>query len=207
MSTKSSLAWAEEFHLYTDYREPGKVFLRLDGTAFEATNQSVTVQMPVALWEFLRTQPAADFNLADKPDEELRAMAVKEADEAEAHWRKLTPAQRKRLPGFLGGDVGNVPRSVRIRRRAKALAEERRQQRELRAEVDRWRWRASDEGQAAERKAREEKFKREHPDEWRKEIARRAADTRRLKKWRKENAASQPADTRKLKARLLRKKH
>lgn len=55
MSTKSTIDHGDEHHLYLEIFEPGKVYLTLNRVEFEARPGSVTVAIPLDLWQRLRT--------------------------------------------------------------------------------------------------------------------------------------------------------
>lgn len=77
MSTKSSIAYGEKFHLYTDFLDQGYVWLELSQPLkFKADQHAVAVRLPLALWEYLRTFAVAETDLATKTDAELRALAT-----------------------------------------------------------------------------------------------------------------------------------
>ena len=50
MSTKSSLSYGKDYHLYQEIFDVSNVYLKLDGSKFEVTNNSVMVQIPIQVW-------------------------------------------------------------------------------------------------------------------------------------------------------------
>jgi len=80
MSTKSTIAHGPNFHLYNEAFEQDCVYLTLDKTDFEATPDSITVAIPVVVWEVIRQSAGADLSWASKSDEEIRAFVEKEVD-------------------------------------------------------------------------------------------------------------------------------
>jgi len=83
MSTKSSIAYGEKFHLYTDFLDQGYVWLELSQPLkFRADQHAVAVRLPLALWEYLRTFAIAETDLAAKTDAELRALAKERCEAA-----------------------------------------------------------------------------------------------------------------------------
>ncbi len=98
MSTKSTIAYGEKFHLYTDCFDEEHVWLQLDQPIeFEANQHAVTVRLPLALWEYLRTFTTAETDLAAKTEAELRAIA-KERLSATARQYREERAKIKGLP-------------------------------------------------------------------------------------------------------------
>lgn len=81
MSTKSSIAFGEDFHLYQDLLDEEHVCLRLEHVDFESTQDGVTVKIPLHVWEFLRSFPGADLSDAHKTDEDIDHEAAVRVDE------------------------------------------------------------------------------------------------------------------------------
>jgi hypothetical protein len=81
MSTKSSIAYGEDFHLYQDLFDEEHVCLRLEHVEFEAARDAVTVKIPLHVWEFLRSYPGADLSDAHKTDDEIDREAAILVDE------------------------------------------------------------------------------------------------------------------------------
>lgn len=71
MSTKSTVAFGPNFHLYRECLDDASVYLELEGTEFTAERDRVTVAIPVATWEAIRSYQVVDLSLADVTDEEL----------------------------------------------------------------------------------------------------------------------------------------
>jgi hypothetical protein len=79
MSTKSTLAHADDFHFYTELGDERHVYLQLRGVDFMAGRDRVTVPIPLPIWEVIRTLGGVeDFSLVEASDNELQALA--EAD-------------------------------------------------------------------------------------------------------------------------------
>jgi hypothetical protein len=68
MSTKSTLEYGENFHLYVDYMVTETVYLRLTGTDFVARPDSVTVAIPFGLWNRLAEKKLDPANWWDEED-------------------------------------------------------------------------------------------------------------------------------------------
>ena len=72
MSTRSTLAYGEGFHLFHDLVDTDFfVHLSLDNVEFTVSPGNVTVKIPVAIWEFLRTIPTITLEYADMTDEDI----------------------------------------------------------------------------------------------------------------------------------------
>jgi hypothetical protein len=144
MSTKSSIAYGEHFHLYHDLAlgdRNNHVFLRLTKCPYESTfDGSVTVRIPIAVWEFIRRFKAADFDLAEKTNAELRQEAENRVDALAEHYRKSP----KRMKGiFLDA---RLPRKARIAKLLTRLKVDRAWQRQLLRDIARFEKRDNIEG-------------------------------------------------------------
>jgi hypothetical protein len=69
MSTHHTLAYGDDFSFYVDMFEDGKVYLELRGAEFVARPGGVTVAIPLALWERLRTIETVPSDWWDWPGE------------------------------------------------------------------------------------------------------------------------------------------
>lgn len=88
MSTKSTLVSGKAFHLFEECFDPAKnVWLDLTGCAFEATSESVRVEIPLAVWEIIRQHTPARYDLAPLTDAQLLAEAEKRVDTLRAEYR------------------------------------------------------------------------------------------------------------------------
>lgn len=104
MSTKYSLAYADNFHFYHDLMDEEESFyLRISKTDFEACPGSVTIKIPPEVWGTIRQIPV-DLSYADKTDEELRLLVEKEVDERIENYNQATE-DRKALVEFCGSRV------------------------------------------------------------------------------------------------------
>lgn len=99
MSTKCTLAFGDsihqgsdaettqtaktlyDFHFYREIFDERNVYLEMQGVDFTATQGSVTVAIPLAIWETIRGLGGVELPLAEKTDADLQVMA--EADVAE----------------------------------------------------------------------------------------------------------------------------
>jgi len=123
MSTKSTITYGKEFHLYTDCFDEAHVWLSLDQPVeFEANPHAVTVRLPLALWEYLRTFTTAETDLADKTDAELRALAAERLAATARQYRE-DRAKLKGSPRRSALRVVHQHTRERLRDPAKALRE------------------------------------------------------------------------------------
>jgi hypothetical protein len=81
MSTKVTIAYGPNFHLYHEALDEDYVYLELEGTKFEASYNRVMVPIPVHIWEVIRRYPGTDLKYVDRTDVEIRLYVEKEVDE------------------------------------------------------------------------------------------------------------------------------
>ena len=53
MSTKVSLNWGKDYHLYQEVFDEKNVYLKVHGTDFEVSKDHAMIQIPIELWEKL----------------------------------------------------------------------------------------------------------------------------------------------------------
>jgi hypothetical protein len=135
VSTKSSIAWGDDFHLYSEaFDEDGGRYLELRGVEFHASPTGVTVRIPAAIWEVIRHLGGADLSLVDLTDEQIRERAGRQADRAVASYAEALRSER-------GGALGRVwgwdrPRDEQAAEIEATLRDARDDQRRLKAEVE-----------------------------------------------------------------------
>ena len=66
MSTKVSISWDKNFHLYQEIFDVSNVYFKIEGCEFEATNDKVMVQIPIKVWRKM----IADWSLRGWPESE-----------------------------------------------------------------------------------------------------------------------------------------
>ena len=66
MSTKVSISHSKDHHLYQEIFDVSNVYLKVDRSEFEATNNSVMVQVPIKIWR----QIVQDWNKSGWPESE-----------------------------------------------------------------------------------------------------------------------------------------
>jgi hypothetical protein len=150
MSTKSTIAYGKDFHLYNECWEDDCVYLELRGNPkFEASPGSVTVRIPAHIWEVIRTFSGVGLDLADRNDADVRAMVEKEVDERIAAWRKARSKREKAWVSFAGGLVygpANTPRAKQVQSGFKEMSRRRDLQRSIQLKIQRLAWENSPEG-------------------------------------------------------------
>lgn len=80
MSTKQSIAWADEFHFYRDMFDEEHVYLDLHPASFEAHEGRICVAIPAAIWQTIRGY-RFDLSAAGASDAELESKSARLIDE------------------------------------------------------------------------------------------------------------------------------
>ena len=73
MSTKSSFAYSDNFHLYAECFDDNNVYLEVEGVEFETSSGRVMVSIPLEIWEVIRQYSNIDLSLVNKNDDEIKA--------------------------------------------------------------------------------------------------------------------------------------
>ncbi len=141
MSTKNSLAYSKDnsFHLYTECFGYGKsVWLELNKCAFEASDRGIKVEIPIAVWESIRQQTPARFDLADLTNTQLKEKAENRVAEQRAKYleaSKIADLKRAVWLRLSCGDA-DLPEEEHLANVLKELRTKRASQRKLRREIE-----------------------------------------------------------------------
>jgi len=103
MSTKATIAYGPNFHLYHEALDEDYVYLELEGTQFEASYNRVMVPIPIHVWEVIRRYPGIDLRYSDKTDDELRKYVEHEVDDRIRHYEQT--AERAKGLASLSGSL------------------------------------------------------------------------------------------------------
>jgi len=139
MSTKCSIAYGDNFHLYQDLLDEGHVCLRLSQCEFEARPDELVVKIPLPVWEFLRSFPGTDLSGAGKNDEEIHQEAIAQVDERLDKYRAADGGPGKnllQLSGALVMGAIDLPREQQIANTVRHRQELRDRQRKILAEIE-----------------------------------------------------------------------
>lgn len=71
--------------------KPTYVFVKLDGDSDQAPHAEVSIQIPAAVWDNVRKEPAVLYDLADVSDAELRQRAAQLSEQWESIKRIYRP--------------------------------------------------------------------------------------------------------------------
>lgn len=82
MSTKCSIAYGDDFHLYHESLDHEHVYLELFGNdvEFEVGPRSVMVRIPIAVWEHVRHRGGPNLSVAGMDDAAIEARVREEVD-------------------------------------------------------------------------------------------------------------------------------
>lgn len=149
MSTKATIAYGKNFHLFHDMGDRQHIYLELDTTNFHAGYGQVTVPIPVHVWEAIRECPGVHLDLADLSDAQLRQKVEKDVDERIREWRAAKGERDKTMLSFRGlipyGSASET-RTKQLRRGLAYYRQGRKWQREVKAAIKKLRWENSPEG-------------------------------------------------------------
>jgi hypothetical protein len=138
MSTKSTIAYGRNFHLYHEALDEDYVYLELEGRRFEASYNRVMVPIPVHVWEVIRRYPGIDFKYADKTDAEIRRYVEQEVDERLERYEKVGQKSKGlvSLSGALVFGTADQPRDRQIAAGVEYFAKVREHQRQIRQAIE-----------------------------------------------------------------------
>ena len=135
MSTRSTLLYGKQFHLFREALDDDFIYLTLEGLPFEASYNQVTVSIPVHIWEVIRTQSGVDLSYADMSDEELMAMVTRQVDERLQSMESAKTESSRRLlalAGMLYLGSADDPKEDQIKTGIESYQKLRQHQREIR---------------------------------------------------------------------------
>lgn len=140
MSTKCTIAYGGNFHLYREVLDHDHVYLQLDTTHFEAGYSRVMIPIPIHIWETIRHLGGAELDLVDRTDAELVAMVEKTVDERIAEYERVARERPDRagllaIIGSLVYGAADEPRERQVRHGLEYFERERKRQKELQARI------------------------------------------------------------------------
>ena len=117
MSTKASIAYSNNFHLYHECFDEENVYLELEGVEFNASPNHVTVTIPVAIWETIRQHSVVDLSYADKSDEEIKIMVEEQVERRIKKYLAASDEKKLKfisLSGSMCYGTADLPRDEQI---------------------------------------------------------------------------------------------
>jgi hypothetical protein len=133
MSTKSSIAYGPNFHLYNDAFDEENVYLELNEADFEASRNHVTLTIPAFIWEHIRQFAGVDLSLAGKTEEQIRLEVEEAVDE---RIKKYEKQKGGIMAGFLVYGSPNDPREEQIKAGVAYITEMRNRQNTIKEQID-----------------------------------------------------------------------
>ena len=138
MSTKSSIAYGSNFHLYHEVLDDSCIYLELEQVPFEAAYNRVTVPIPVHIWEVIRQYPGIDLTWAEKTDEDILQYVQKEVRERTEKFTAVNGAQAAltSLSGSMTYGSADLPEAEQIQKGIDSFYALRAHQRQVKAAID-----------------------------------------------------------------------
>jgi len=113
MSTKATVAYGPNFHLYQEGSDENFIYLSLEGVSFEATYNRVTVPIPVHIWEVIRQYSGTDLSWAEQTDEEIESYVEQSVNERILAYEQAENEQNRGLIALCGSLVYGTADSPR----------------------------------------------------------------------------------------------
>lgn len=140
MSTKSTIAYGDNFHFYHEALDDDHVYLELEGSEFEVGNNRVMVSIPIHIWETIRSLGGARLELVNHTDEDLVAMVEADVDDRIARHEELLRKNPDRaglasLCGLFVYGGADDPRQEQIKSGMEHYRRERERQRTVQAAI------------------------------------------------------------------------
>jgi hypothetical protein len=138
MSTKSTIAYGRNFHLYHEALDEDYVYLELEGTKFEASNNRVMVPIPVHVWEVIRRYPGIDLKDAERTDAEIRRYVEEKVDERLKLYEAAGESSKGlvSLSGSLAFGAADQPRDQQIAAGVEYFTKVREHQRQIKQAIE-----------------------------------------------------------------------
>jgi hypothetical protein len=134
MSAKSSLIHGTDFHLYKDCFDDEHVYLHLDNTEFEATQNSICVKISAAIWEVIRQQVGIDLFWASQSDDDISQYVENQVDERIKKY-ELNPHFAMNVIDFIPLGLVTDPREKQIEQGITYYQDVREQQRAVTEQI------------------------------------------------------------------------
>ncbi len=119
MSTKVTVAYGKNFHLYKEIFDENFIYLELEGVQFEASYNRVMMPIPVHIWEVIRQYEGTDLSWASRTDEEIVRYVEQEVDKRIQELNQAENEQSKHLIALLGSipyGMADTPRQQQIKK-------------------------------------------------------------------------------------------
>ena len=117
MSTKATIAYGNNFHLYKEVLDEDFIYLEIEGVQFEASYNRVMIPIPVHIWEVIRQYEGTNLSWANTTEEEIVRYVEQQVDERIQKYQQGENEQNKRLIALLGSmpyGMADTPRQQQI---------------------------------------------------------------------------------------------
>ena len=117
MSTKATIAYGNNFHLYKEVFDEDFIYLEMEGVRFEASYNRVTIPIPVHIWEVIRQYEGTDLSWAETSEEEIVRYVKQQVDERIEKYQQAEDEPNKRLMALLSSmpyGTADLPRQQQI---------------------------------------------------------------------------------------------
>lgn len=102
MSTKITVAYGDNFHLYRESLDEDYIYLEMERVRFEASYDRVMMPIPIHIWEVIRQYQGIDLSWAAKTDEEIMRHVEQEVDGRIQKYQQADDEKYQRLVALLG---------------------------------------------------------------------------------------------------------
>ena len=102
MSTKITVAYGANFHLYRESLDEDYIYLEMERVRFEASYDRVMMPIPIHIWEVIRQYQGIDLSWAAKTDEEIMCHVEQEVDLRIQKYQQADDEKHQRLIALLG---------------------------------------------------------------------------------------------------------
>ena len=119
MSTKATVAYGKNFHLYKECLDEDFIYLEIEGVQFEASYGRVMMPIPIHIWEVIRQYEGVDLSWADATEEEIVRYVEQRVDERIQEYQQAENDKNKRLITLAGSipyGMADTPRGQQIER-------------------------------------------------------------------------------------------
>lgn len=119
MSTKITVAYGDNFHLYRESFDEDYIYLEMEGVQFEASYNQVTMPIPIHIWEVIRQYQGIDLSWVLSTDDEIMRYVEQEVDGRIQKYQQAESQKHQRLIALSGAIVygdADTPRQQQLDR-------------------------------------------------------------------------------------------
>ena len=119
MSTKITVAYGDNFHLYRESFDEDYIYLEMEGVQFESSYNQVMMPIPIHIWEVIRQYQGIDLSWAARTDEEIMRYVEQEVDGRIQKYQQAESEKHQRfiaLSGAIPYGNADTPRQQQLDR-------------------------------------------------------------------------------------------